>query len=108
MSKPYELQGIPRMHIHKVREIEEMVWYRENSIRFMKLSKPKAVIGIITGIVILPYVFQSWLIWNNVCSVRKLPLAAAFINILSCYSYQALFVFRILQFSFTGNACQYE
>lgn len=67
--KPYELQGLPRMHIHKVREVEEMVWYRENSLRFMKLSKPHAVFSILSAIVFLPYIAQNWLIWNNVCSL---------------------------------------
>jgi hypothetical protein len=66
MSAPQELNGIPRMHVHKVRELEEMVWYRENSIRFMKLSKPKAVIGIVSACLLLPALLQSWFILAKV------------------------------------------
>ena len=66
MAAPQELNGIPRMHVHKVRELEEMVWYRENSIRFMKLSRPKAVLGIVSACLLLPAVLQSWFVFAKV------------------------------------------
>ena len=64
--QPLELNGIPRMHAHKVRELEEMVWYRENSIRFMKLTKPKPVISIFIALCAWPVLAQSWCIFAKV------------------------------------------
>lgn len=69
--QPSELNGIPRMHVHKVRELEEMVWYRENSLRFMKLTKPKAVVSIFIALFAWPAFAQAWCIYAKVELINK-------------------------------------
>eukprot|EP01126_Amoeba_proteus_P012425 TRINITY_DN15113_c0_g1_i1.p1 TRINITY_DN15113_c0_g1~~TRINITY_DN15113_c0_g1_i1.p1 ORF type:complete len:110 (-),score=11.99 TRINITY_DN15113_c0_g1_i1:37-366(-) len=45
---------VDRMHVHKVRELEEVGWYRENMVRFMKLSSPYNFRRIFFSVVALP------------------------------------------------------
>eukprot|EP01125_Pyxidicula_operculata_P022156 TRINITY_DN8920_c0_g1_i1.p1 TRINITY_DN8920_c0_g1~~TRINITY_DN8920_c0_g1_i1.p1 ORF type:complete len:110 (-),score=22.11 TRINITY_DN8920_c0_g1_i1:20-349(-) len=59
---------VDRMHFPKVPQIEHVGWYRENSVRFVKLSKTRNVLSFLTMMVIIPF---GCLKWTEVAKINE-------------------------------------
>lgn len=56
---------VDRMHVPKLIALEEVGWYRENSLRFYKLFRPKPLLSGFVSMVLIPVFIV------NLCVVSK-------------------------------------
>lgn len=60
-----------RMHIPKVMQIEVVGWYRENSVRFVRLLAPRPVASLFFSLVALPLTVLHWVTYAKVCCIAS-------------------------------------
>lgn len=55
------------MHVPKIWQVEKVGWYRENSVRFVRLSGWRPVTTIVVMLGIIPFLSLQWAAASKVC-----------------------------------------
>lgn len=67
---------VDRMHIPKVRAMEEVGWYRENSVRFVRLFKPRSLFSFFVTMVAIPVFVVNLCVASKVRTALSAPDSA--------------------------------
>jgi len=65
---------VDRMQVHKMRDLEQLGWYRENSVRFVRFMRPRPLFSAFVTLVAIPGVFINWAIYAKEAEQRHLGL----------------------------------